>query len=179
MWNKRWKFHRTHSFLLDHALINLCHCLSLASAFMFILSSFLYLCARYTCRVLPYVLHCYTTSEKMNTVFTWMQDFFLKFGSNMWGHLKFACEVLNHTTPIQVALNQILQSHTMACIAKSSCEIAPVVRYYAALRGNSIPTFWDMSVPPSRANKFNREKRAWLNLTDTVFFFGLVHRRLF
>ena len=144
-----------------------------------VIAPFYIQCARYTFRVLHYVLHCYTTYRKLNTVFTWMQDFFVKFGSNVWGHLKFAYEEPNHTTQIQNTLNHILQNQTMACIAKSSCEISPTLRYYAALRGNSIPTFWDnLSVPPSRAKKSKRENRASLKLTDTIFFFGLVHHRI-
>jgi len=75
--------------------------------------------------------------------------------------VKYANEEPNHTTPIQIALNCILQSQTMACIAKSSCEISPVLRYYAALRGNSVPTLSDnLPVPPSRAKKSKRENRS-------------------
>ena len=44
----------------------------------------------------------------------------------MCGHLKFAYEV-----PNQIVLNRTMQSQTKASIAKSSCEICALLRYYA------------------------------------------------
>ena len=49
------------------------------------------------------------------------QSFVLKFGASpsMWGCLKFAYEAPNWTAPKHIALNQIMQSETKACITKS------------------------------------------------------------
>jgi hypothetical protein len=50
-----------------------------------------------------------------------------------------------------------------------SCEISTLLRYYTALSGNTLPTFWDnLSVPSSRVRKFKRT--AQLKLTDTLLF---------
>jgi len=70
-------------------------------------------------------------------------------------------EALNCTVPNWIALNQIMFSQTMACIAKLSYEISALLRYYTALYGISLQTFRDyLSVPTSRVNKTKREKRA-------------------
>jgi hypothetical protein len=70
-------------------------------------------------------------------------------------------------------MNQNMCSQTMACITKLSCEISAILRYYAALSGNSLPSFQDnLSVPSSKVKKSKREKRVWLKLQDTIFFFG-------
>ena len=60
-------------------------------------------------------LQAHTTS----TVFTQMQDTvsFLNLALNMWGHLKFAYEVLNWT-----ALNRTVWSQTNNGVDKSSCR---------------------------------------------------------
>jgi hypothetical protein len=70
-------------------------------------------------------------------------------------------EVLNCTAPNWFAVHQAMRSQTMAFIAKSSCEISAVLRYYTALNGISLLTFRDNpSVPTSRVKKSRREKRA-------------------
>jgi len=80
VWNKRWKFHRTHSFLLDHALMNLCNCLFL---------SFYFQCARYTCLIcsivipLPrswilYLLECKTFSLNLAQIYEVIWNLLLK-----------------------------------------------------------------------------------------------------
>ena len=48
----------------------------------------------------------------------------------MCGHLKFACEVSNQSTPNQITLNQTMRSQTKACITKL-CEDCALVRYYS------------------------------------------------
>ena len=60
----------------------------------------------------------------------------------MWGHLKFAGEALNQTAPNQIALNWTLWSQTKASIAKSSCDICVLLRYYVAFCGNPSLTLW-------------------------------------
>jgi len=53
-----------------------------------------------------------------------------------------------------------VQSQTKACIAKFSYEVSALLRYYAALSGNSLPTFWDsISIPSSRVKK--SKKKEW------------------
>jgi len=90
----------------------------------------------------------------------------------MLGCPKFVYEALNHTAPNCIARNWTMQSQTKTCIAKSSCEICALLRYYAAECGNSILTFRDnLLIPYSRAMKSKRENRAELELTDTIFFF--------
>jgi hypothetical protein len=86
----------------------------------------------------------------------------------MGGHVKFMYELLNCTMP-----NRTTWSHTKACIKKSSCEFSTLLGYYAVLSGYSLPMVQDdLSVPSSRVKEFKREKRAWLELTHTVFYFG-------
>ena len=77
--------------------------------------------------------------EPVATVFTPMQDegFSLNLALNMGRHLKFVYEVPNWIMPKQSALNQTMRSQTKSCIAKSSCEISTLVRYYAVWTGNS------------------------------------------
>jgi len=65
----------------------------------------------------------------------------------MQGHLQFVYEVPNHTAP----------NRTMACITKS-CGMATVLRYYAALSGNSLLTFWDNLLVPSSGSRNPKEK---------------------
>jgi len=67
----------------------------------------------------------------------------------MLGCLKITYDVLNRVT-----LNCTMWSQTKACTAKSSCEFSILLRYYAALNGNSLPTFQDsLSVLSSGVNK--------------------------
>ena len=85
--------------------------------------------------------------------------------------------MLTHVLNIQLTsewhLNQNMCSQTMACITKLLCEIAALLRYYAALSGNYFLSFQDtLSVPPSKVTKSKRENRVWLKLQDTIFFFG-------
>jgi len=69
--------------------------------------------------------------------------------------------VLNWTAPNGIALNWTMLGQIKACIAKPSCEICAVVRYFAALSGNSILTFeHNLLVPSSRIKKSKRERRA-------------------
>jgi len=77
--------------------------------------------------------------EPIATVFTPMQDevFPLNLALNMGCHQKFLYEVPNWIMPKQIALNRTMSSQTKACIAKSSCEISALVRYYAVWTGNS------------------------------------------
>jgi hypothetical protein len=73
--------------------------------------------------------------------------------------------------PNWIALNQIKQSNTKACITKS-CDVCTLLRYYTAYSGNPTPTFWDiLSVPTSRVKKFKRENIAPGMLTYTIFFY--------
>jgi len=89
----------------------------------------------------------------------------------MWGHLQFAHKALNRTIPNLITLNRTMQSHTK-CNAESSYVISALLRYYAALGGNSFPIFWENQlVPSSGAKKSKRENRAQLKLTDTIFLF--------
>jgi hypothetical protein len=63
--------------------------------------------------------------------------------------------------PNQIAWNQTMQSLIKACIAKSSCEIFVILRYYTAQSGNSVLTCRDdISNPSSRNEKSKRENRA-------------------
>ena len=70
--------------------------------------------------------------------------------------LKIMYDVLN-----QITLNCTMRSLTKACTAKLSCEFSTLLRYYAALNCNSLPTFQDslstfqdsLSVLSSRVNK--------------------------
>ena len=67
----------------------------------------------------------------------------------MWGCRKFAYEATN-----QILLIHAMQSQTKACIAKLSYEVSALLVYYAALSGNSLPTFWDnILIPSSRVKK--------------------------
>ena len=87
----------------------------------------------------------------------------------MWGHLQFLHEAQNWTMPKCIAPNQTMPSQTQACINKS-CEVCTLLRYYAALSGNSMLTLRDnLSVPASRIKKHERENRAHGKLTDTIF----------
>jgi len=68
--------------------------------------------------------------------------------------------VLNQTTLKWTALNWTIQSQIKACIAKSSCEISALLRYYTAISGNSLTTFQDnLSVPTSRVKKGKKENK--------------------
>jgi len=82
-----------------------------------------------------------------------------------WVHLKLVYEVLK-----QITLNWNMQRHTKAHAAKSSSDT--LLRYYAAQRGNSLPTIQDnLSVPSSEIKISKRENRTRMMLTDTIFFF--------
>jgi len=71
--------------------------------------------------------------------------------------------------PKCIALNQTMWSQTQACINKS-CEVCTLLRYYAAMSGNSMLTFRDnLSVLASRIKKYKRENRAHGKLNDTIF----------
>jgi len=60
-------------------------------------------------------------------------------------------------------------SQTKACITKSSCEISTFLRYYTALSGNSLPTFWDnVLVACLKVKKSKRENIAQLKLIEAV-----------
>jgi len=73
---------------------------------------------------------------------------------------------------LHITQTRTMRSKTKACITKS-CKICALLRYYAAQSGNSLLTFWDnLSAPYSRIKKSKRENRAWLKLTDAIFFFG-------
>jgi len=62
--------------------------------------------------------------------------------------------MLNKTVPNQITRTQTTQSQTKACNAKLSCEISALQRYYAALSGNSLATFWEnISFPSSKRVK--------------------------
>jgi hypothetical protein len=71
--------------------------------------------------------------------FTRMQGkvFPLNLALKLWGCLKVTHEVPNQTTPKWIAVNWTIQSQIKACIAKSSCEISALLRYYTAMSGNS------------------------------------------
>jgi hypothetical protein len=78
-------------------------------------------------------------------------------------------EAPNWTVPKQNALNQAMRSQTKTCINKS-CEICTLLRYYAAMSGNSTPTFQEnLSLPASRIKKSKRENKAHGKLTDTLY----------
>jgi len=62
-----------------------------------------------------------------------------------------------YEAPNQIALNQITQSQTKTCITKLSCEICNILRYYAALSGNSLLMFRDNLLVPS--SRFKTPKR--------------------
>jgi hypothetical protein len=62
--------------------------------------------------------------------------------------------MLNKTVPNQITQTQTVRSQTKAGSAKLSCEISARLRYYAALSGNSLATFWEnISVPSSKKSK--------------------------
>ena len=72
---------------------------------------------------------------------------------------------------VHITRTRTMRSKTKACITKS-CKICALLRYYAAQSGNSLLTFWDnLPTPYSRIKKSKRENRAWLKLTDVIFFF--------
>jgi hypothetical protein len=59
------------------------------------------------------------------------------------------------------ALNWIMWSQTKACMDKWSREISILLKYYAEMSGNSLPTFRDnLLVPSSRVKKSKRKKTA-------------------
>jgi len=98
----------------------------------------------------------------------------------MWGHLKSTYEVLNWTAPNGIALNWTMLAQIKACIAKPSCEICALVRYFAALSGSSILTFGhNLLVPSSRIKKSKGDNGAWLMLPYMVFFLGTFYIILF
>jgi len=111
------------------------------------------------------------TARCTTVIFSQMQGKVLlfKFGVWIWGHLQFLHEALNWTMPKCIALNQTIWSQTQACINKS-CEVCTLLRYYAAMSGNSMLAFRNnLSFPPSRIKKHERENRAHGKLTDTIF----------
>jgi hypothetical protein len=64
-------------------------------------------------------------------------------------------EALNQTAP-----NWTMRSQNTACIAKSSCQICGLLRYYATYTSNSLPTFQDnLYVPASRVKKYKNKRR--------------------
>jgi hypothetical protein len=87
----------------------------------------------------------------------------------MQDHLQFVYEAPNWTMPKWIALNQTMWSQTKACINKLR-EVCTLLRYYAAMSGNSTLSFRDnLSVPASRIKKSKRENRAHGKVTDTIF----------
>jgi uncharacterized protein (DUF1778 family) len=59
--------------------------------------------------------------------------------------------MLNKTVPNQIIRTQTMRSQTKACSARLSYEISALLRYYAALSGNSLVTFWEnIAVPSSK-----------------------------
>jgi len=72
-----------------------------------------------------------------------MQDkvFSLSWEVKYVGHFKFMYEAPNQIVYKQTALNRTVWSQTKACIAKSSCDICILLRYYAAYSVNSLPMF--------------------------------------
>jgi len=57
------------------------------------------------------------------------------------------------------ALNWTVWSQTEACIDKWSCETFALLRYYAEMSGNSLPTHRDnLLVPSSRVKKSKQRK---------------------
>ena len=60
---------------------------------------------------------------------------------------------------------------TMACIAKSSCKISALLRYYTALSGKSLPMLQDSPLIPSAiVKKSKRRERDCSTLTPSSFF---------
>jgi uncharacterized protein YciW len=75
----------------------------------------------------------------------------------MCGHLKFACEVSNQSTPNQITLNQTMRSQTKACITKL-CENCTLVRYYS---GYSAPlSQGNQSLSASKVKKSKGQNKA-------------------
>jgi hypothetical protein len=67
----------------------------------------------------------------------------------------------------------------MACIAKLSCKISALQRYYAALSGKSLPTLQDSpSVPSAIVKKSKRRERGCSTLKPSSFL-GLTHHQIF
>ena len=68
---------------------------------------------------------------------------------------------------------------TMACIAKSSCKISALLRYYAALSGKSLPTLQDSpSVSSAIVKKSIRRERDCSTLKPSSFL-DLTHHLIF
>ena len=85
----------------------------------------------------------------------------------MGGRLKLMYEMLNCTVP-----NQTMRSQTKACVTKSSCEFSTLLGYYAALSGNSLPTFQDdLSVPSSRVKKSKKREESMTGVNSHSFLF--------
>jgi hypothetical protein len=69
----------------------------------------------------------------------------------------------------------IAPNWTKASIAKTLCEICPLLVYYTPQSGNSLPTFRDNLLAPfSKIKKIKKENTAGLKLTDKMcgFFCG-------
>ena len=83
----------------------------------------------------------------------------------MWGCPKFAYEAPNQ---ILFYLHTV-QNQTKACIAKLSCEISALLRYYAALSANILGQHIDTIF---KGQEIQTENGMQMKLTATIFFFG-------
>jgi hypothetical protein len=109
------------------------------------------------------------------TIFTWMQDeVFSLNSSNMWGHLKFAYESSVLHRPNLDRSDPDHRSQTMVSITKLSCEISAVLRFYTALSGNSLVTFWDNLCVPSTSVMKSKRMETEINW-NSLLFWDFVH----
>jgi hypothetical protein len=71
--------------------------------------------------------------------------------------------------PNGIALNWTMQGQIKTCIAKPSREICALIRYFAALSGNSVLTFGDQEI--------QKREQGMANVTlHGLLFGGLSHR---
>jgi hypothetical protein len=110
------------------------------------------------------------------TIFTWMlqDEVFTLNSSNMWDRLQSAYEsaVLHHPNPDRPDPDH--KSQTMVCITKLSCEISAVLRYYTALSGNSLVTFWDNLCVLSTSVKKSKRMETEIDL-NSLLFWDFIH----
>ena len=128
------------------------------------------------------MLCCYTTSDKLNSIFTWMQDFFLKFGAQI-------CEVI-----LNSLMKRLTTLHQSSLLWTRSCRAKP----WPALPNCHVksPLFWDimqhweiilyqcfgttcLSHFPGSESLKERTEHDWSWLTQSSFLGGLVHHLLF
>jgi len=110
-------------------------------------------CQQYTAVSLPCItstVDCVSTlsySVQLSVCLIYLNarwGFSLQFGTEMWGHLKFVCEVPNQ-------MHQTSSLWTRPCRAKprpalQNCEICTLLSRYTAWRSNSMLTFWNKSL---------------------------------